>query len=90
MCQNNILIADNWSNIKDYSLMKFVNKPIKIILCGAFLGVNTQYLDLAKATGGSIHTIEEDLTELSALNEGEILKILGKKYIIEKGKFKML
>ena len=48
------------------------------------------HIDLAKATGGSIHTMEEDLTELSALNEGEILKILGKKYIIEKGKFKML
>lgn len=89
-CQNNILIADNWSNIKDYSLMKFVNKPVKIILCGAFLGVNTQYLDLAKATGGSIHTMEEDLNELATLNEGEIIKILGKNYIIEKGKFKML
>jgi hypothetical protein len=89
-CQNNILIADNWSNIKDYSLMKYVNKPVKIILCGAFLGVNTQYLDLAKATGGSIHTMEEDLTELATLNEGEIIKILGKKYIIEKGKFKMM
>lgn len=86
-CTNMVLIADNWASVKDISLIKNINKPIKIILCGADYEINTEYLDLARATGGSVHTIEADLTELMNLNEGQEISIGGQTFIIEKGKF---
>lgn len=86
-CDNIVLIADNWANIKDIANMSQLKKPIKIILCGADFGINTEYLDLARATGGSVHTIEEDLTELIKLSEGQEITIQGQTFKIEKGKF---
>ena len=86
-CDNVILIADNWAPIKDITLMPHVKKPIKIILCGADYGINTQYLDLARATGGSVHTMEADLTELMKLNEGEKVTIGKQIFKIENGRF---
>ena len=86
-CSNIILIADNWAPIKDISLMSQIKKPIKIILCGSDYGINTEYLDLARTTGGSVHTMEADLTELMKLNEGQEITIRGQTFKIEKGKF---
>lgn len=86
-CTNIVLIADNWAPIKDISLLTQIKKPIKIVLCGADYGINTEYLDLAKATGGSVHTMESDLTELMNLNEGQEITIRGQSFKIEKGKF---
>uniref|UniRef100_UPI00404B426F hypothetical protein n=1 Tax=Gelidibacter sp. TaxID=2018083 RepID=UPI00404B426F len=86
-CTNIVLIADNWAPIKDISLLPQIKKPIKIVLCGADYGINTEYLDLARATGGSVHTMESDLTELMKLNEGQEIIIRGQTFKIEKGKF---
>lgn len=82
-----ILIADNWANMRDYSLLTKVNRPIKIILCGTQLGINEQYLDLARQTKGSVHTIEQDLTNLMDLKEGQEIKIGKHTFIISKGQF---
>lgn len=82
-----IMIADNWATPRDLKLLKKVNKPVHVIVCGARLGVNTAYLDLARKTGGTLHTIEQDLTELSSLNEGQSLIIQGAKYTIRNGEF---
>jgi len=86
-CKNIVLIADNWAPIKDISLLSQIKKPIKIILCGADFGINTDYLNLARATGGSVHTMESDLTELMKLNEGQEITVRGQTFKIEKGKF---
>jgi hypothetical protein len=85
------MIADNFANIKDFELIKQINKPIHIIICGTnnFI-VNTDYLDLARATKGSIHSIEQDIENMVNINEGQILKFEGKKYILEHGKFHQL
>ncbi len=85
--KNIILIADNTADMRDYSLIEKVNRPVKIILCGAGKKVNTQYLDLARKTKGSIHTIEEDITDLMKLKEGQTIKIEGTVFKIENGKF---
>ncbi len=82
-----ILIADNWANMRDYSLLAKVNRPIKIILCGTQFGINKQYLDLARKTKGSIHTIEQDITNLMDLKEGQEIKIGKHKFKISKGQF---
>jgi hypothetical protein len=86
-CEEIILIADNWANMRDYSMIKEVNKPVRVIICGNTLGINTEYLDLARATGGSVHTIEDDLFDLVKLNEGQSIKIGDRTYSIHKGKF---
>ena len=86
-CEDIVLIADNWAPIKDISLLTQISKPIKVILCGSDYGINTEYLDLARATGGSVHTIEEDLTQLMHLNEGQEITIEGQSFKILKGKF---
>ena len=58
-----ILIADN-SCIRDYCLLNKISRPVRVIICGAKNGINPQYINLAYKTGGSIHTIEEDLEDL--------------------------
>lgn len=58
-----ILIADNNSCMRDYCLFKEIKVPLKIILCGTYTGINPQYINLAYKTGGSIHTIEDDISD---------------------------
>jgi len=82
-----VLIADNWANMRDYVLIKKLNKPVHVIVCGNWGSINTQYLDLAYKTKGSIHTMKEDLEELYKLNEGEVLEFEGRRYKISEGRF---
>jgi hypothetical protein len=70
-----ILIADNNSPVRDIRLTPKVTKPIRVILCGVENGqINAQYLNIAKFTGGSVHTIEEDIENLSSAKIHDILK----------------
>lgn len=86
-CKEIILIADNWANMRDYSMIADIKKPVRVIICGNSFGINTQYLDLARVTHGSVHTMEEDLMQLFKLNEGEEIKIGKQVYQIIDGKF---
>ncbi|MCP4136828.1 MAG: hypothetical protein GY754_38010 [bacterium] len=86
-CSEIVLIADNKSNMRDISLLKKLKRPVRVVLCGTFYGINIQYLELARATGGSVHTIEEDILSLMKLKEGQSIKIGKSKYLIRKGKF---
>jgi hypothetical protein len=88
-CEEVIMIADNWATPRDYSLLKEVNKPVHIILCGTEEGINTDYLNLARETGGSVHTIEQDINDLINLNEGQEIKIGKEVFIIKNGKFEL-
>lgn len=85
-----ILIADNNAAPKDFILSSQIKKPIKIILCGVNEYINPTYLTLARNTGGSIHTIEEDLVNLIQINEGEIINIEGASYLLKNGEFQIL
>jgi hypothetical protein len=59
-CASIIMIADNASKVSDMALLKQLNKPVHIILCGVHDVINTDYITIAKATGGSLHTAEKD------------------------------
>lgn len=61
-----ILIADNNSCMRDFRLLVNIDVKVNVIVCGASSGVNPQYVNLAYYTGGSIHTIEQDITHLSS------------------------
>lgn len=82
-----ILVADNLSPVKDIELLHLINKPIKIILCGTNSFINTEYLDIAYHTNGSIHTIEEDIVNISSTIEGAKIKVLNNYFILTNGKF---
>ncbi len=82
-----IMIADNWATPRDLELLRRVRKPIHVIVCGSSIRVNPEYLNLARSTGGSVHTMEEDLTNLARLHEGQSITISGVKYKIKSGKF---
>lgn len=82
--QEIVLIADNLAPIKDLELIHQLNKPVHIILCGTNFGINPEYLQLAKSTKGSIHTMNEDLQNLYQLNEGQTFKLEGNLFIVTK------
>lgn len=86
-CRDVILIADNWANMRGFEFIDKIDRPVRIILCGTQFGINKQYLDLARATKGSVHTIEKDISNLMDLREGEKITISGRTFVIENGKF---
>lgn len=84
---NIILIADNWAKVRDLNLLSRIKIPVRVILCGVYEGmeINTDYLNIAYKTRGSIHTIEQDITELINQTSGKSFHINGFNYIIKNG-----
>ena len=63
-----ILIADNDSDVRDLSLIRTLDVPVRIILCGKRRKeIHDDYLTLAYQTGGSLHTLKKDIKDLSPL-----------------------
>jgi hypothetical protein len=86
------MIADNWADMRDYSMISRVKIPVKVIVCGkVFNGINNplnpQYLDLARKTGGSVHTMEEDILNLMSKKEGDEITVDGVTYVISNDRF---
>ena len=82
-----ILVADNRESMRDYKFIKKIKVPIHIILCGAEIRINIQYLDLARQTKGSVHTFKSDVTNLHNIKEKEHFFIDDKEYMYQNGKF---
>ncbi len=89
-CDSVVMIADNWAPVKDISLLGSIKKPIKVVLCGVYDKIHTDYLNIARKTGGSLHLMEQDIYELSKMKEGELIEIKGTKYRITDGLFKIV
>ena len=90
-CKELVLIADNFSDVRDIALSLKIEEPLRIILCGVKSGyINPVYLNLARRTKGSVHLMEKDLKDLASLNEGEILEVDSAKFIVVKGEFVLL
>jgi len=70
-----ILIADNNSCMRDFRLITNLDVKVNVIVCGARYGINPQYINLAYLTGGSIHTMEEDIKHLNRLVKNKELKV---------------
>ena len=85
-----ILIADNKSDMRDFDLMFNIQRPIRVIICGNPNAINPQYLMLARATKGSVHTCTHDIYNLNQYFNGEKFKIGDAMYSFEKGMFKAI
>jgi hypothetical protein len=83
-----VMIVDNNAPVKDISLLKQFTKPVHIILCGSNSGeVLSDYLLIAWKTKGTIHTIEEDISKIASMSEGQTIQIGGYTYKILGGEF---
>ncbi len=82
-----ILIADNYSDVRDLELLTRLNVPVRVILYGVSTWINEQYLEIACKTKGSVHTIEKDITELYKMADGEEITIGPSRYVVQGGKF---
>jgi len=87
-CEDIILIADSHSKVRDLKLAHKIKKPVRIILCGSKTKLVPDYLELAYKTGGSLHTMEEDLENLINLNNGSVIEFAGSKFQVINGEFK--
>ena len=81
-----VLIADNLAPVKDLSLVEKLDRPVHVILCGTQFGVNVEYLELARKTGGSVHTMKKDLKNLTKMSEGKKFMLEGSIFQIKNGK----
>lgn len=90
LVDNVILIADNNSPVRDKILISDLTKPIKIIICGKQKRpIHPHYLTLAYQTNGSIHTIEQDIVDLTNLQPAQTLKIGKFEYELQNGNLKL-
>lgn len=90
---NVVMIADNWENPCDMRLLEVLKKekiPVRIVVCGVTDRLNVSYLEIAYATGGSVHTMEEDLKDIALIGEGKTFKLAGMKFRMQGGKFVQL
>lgn len=88
-----IMIADNWQNPYDMRLLSYLatkKKPVHIVVCGATKRFNLNYFAIAKATGGSVHTIESDIYDMTKVSDGKEFKIGKMKFICQNGNFRQL
>jgi hypothetical protein len=85
-----VLIADNWASPRDLELFEKLNRPVHIILCGSRSGVNIDYLFLARQTGGSVHTVNQDINNLGTMKDGEIVQIGRQRFILRDERFIMM
>ena len=91
--QNVVLIADNWENPCDMQLLEFLKKekiPVRVVVCGVSERMNLNLLEIAYQTGGSIHTMEQDLTDIAKVGEGKTFSIGNLNFKMSGGKFVQL
>lgn len=85
-CDAIVLVADNFATPRDLSLVKQLNVPVRIVLCGALnRTINRHYIQLAYDTKGSIHTIEQDIN-CQDIKTNKTIKIGTAYYTLFEGK----
>jgi hypothetical protein len=91
---NIILVADNFSLVRDISILRklsSINIPVSVIVCGAMKGrVNYQYVDIARKTSGAVYTIEEEIKFSADLAEGMHLTVGDQEFVIRKGELVLI
>ena len=89
-CEDIVLISDNYATPRDLELLPQVKKPVHVIVCGAAKTINPAHIFIAWKTGGTLHTIDQDITRLAKMKEGDVLSVYDRSYKIVNGKFILL
>ena len=86
-----VMIADNSTQVKDMKQLSKVKKKVHIILCGETYEKNvafqSDYIQIAKKTKGTIHTLEDDIENISKVKEMSIVRVGNIYFRFHKGKF---
>ena len=86
-CEDLVLIADNPATPRDMELLSKIDRPIHIILCGRHRSFNPAYLNLARSSGGTVHTDEYDFVNLDQITEGQKVTLGKEIFKVKDGKF---
>lgn len=89
-CEDIVLISDNYATPRDLELIPQIKKPVHVIVCGARKTINPAHIFIAWKTGGTLHTIDQDITRLAKMKEGDVLNVNDRSYKIVNGKFILL
>jgi len=84
-----LLIGDNYSDIRDIRLLDNISKPVHVLLCAAPTKIRTEYLDIAKQTGGKFY-LNGEIIELLNTKDGETIVIQGYSYSFNGRKFRLV
>jgi TonB family protein len=84
------MIADNFATPRDLELAEKICRPIHVLLCGTFGGINTNYMDLVRLNKGTLHTITSDIINLNHYTNGQELVIDEHIYKLINDKFEMI
>ncbi len=86
-----VMIADNSSEVKDMKNLTKIKKKVHVILCGETFEKNyafqSDYVEIAKKTKGSIHTLEDDIENVSKVKEMSVVRVGNVYFRFHKGKF---
>lgn len=87
-----MLIADNRSAVRDLELLSQLQTPVHVMLCGQREGgknlpPHEDYLTIAYRTGGSLHTLEEDISAQKLHSAGGAVRLFDWQYRYLKGRF---
>ena len=84
-----LLIGDNYSEVRDIRLLDDITKPVHVLLCAAPSKIRTEYLNVAKQTGGQIY-LNGEIIDLSKIVDGETVVIQGFNYVFNGRKFRLV
>lgn len=89
--QTLVLVADGQSGIKDTARLGSLTKPVAVVQCGPpdepELAFQPTYWQLVRQTNGSLHTLEDDLRDPSAIPENTWVRVGGHYYRFRRGRF---
>lgn len=78
-----IMIADNYSFPRDEVMLARFESRLKILLCHTEKGINTDYMNLARKYGFTLHSFKSDIVDFNS-NQ---LTVEGKTYQFVNGKY---
>jgi len=81
-----VLISDGMVPVRDMVLLDQIKRPVKVIICSPNSRFHPHYIEIARRTGGSIHTLEDELDFGMMLNEGQTLDFGTVRYKISGGR----
>ncbi|MBI3135554.1 MAG: hypothetical protein HYZ14_12830 [Bacteroidetes bacterium] len=84
-----LLIADNYSEVRDIELLKNISRPVHVLLCAAPKFVRCEYLKIAKDTGGMFF-LNGEKTDLSQIQKGDIVVLQKVEYKYNGSDFEIL
>lgn len=89
--QTFVLVADGRSGVKDRARLPALTKPVAVVQCGApdevELAFQPDYWNLARQTGGSLHTLEDDLKNIDRLPDDTWVRVGKQYYRYRRGRF---